>query len=65
LYLIVIESEYKNRPQASSEKDTFHNLVFGIDKTSNSYIINPQALTKLSLSKGGGGWRKTFKVFPI
>jgi hypothetical protein len=22
-------------------------------------------LTKLSLSKGGGGWRKTFKNFPI
>jgi len=52
-------------PRNLTEKDTFHNLIFGIDKRFIFYIINPRTLIKLSLSKGGGGWRKTFKVFPI
>ena len=46
----------------STTKDTFHNLIFGIDKKYILYILDSTTLTKLSLSKGGGGWRKTFKV---
>ena len=26
-------------------------------------MINLRPLTKLSLSEGGGGWRKTFKIY--
>jgi hypothetical protein len=28
-------------------------------------IVNSTILIKLSLSKGGGGWRKASKIFPI
>jgi hypothetical protein len=37
-----------------TKKDTFHNLIFGIDKTSNVYIISPTVLIRLSFSGGGG-----------
>ena len=33
------------------------------DKRFISCIIKSATSTKLSLSKGGGGWRKTFKIF--
>ena len=57
-------SEYQvlsNNPQ----KDNFHNPIFCyvIDNMVNFRIINSTVLTNLSLSKRGGGWGKTFKVF--
>ena len=45
-----------------NEKDNFHNLVLCIDKMLASGIVNSTILPKLSLSEGGGGWRKTFKI---
>jgi hypothetical protein len=37
-------------------------LIFGIDKTTIFDTVVSAILIKLSLSKGGGGWRKTFKI---
>ena len=51
--IIFVSSCTKTLPK-STRKDTFHNLVFGIDKRFIFYIINLRTLTKLSLSKGGG-----------
>ena len=42
------------------KKIIFTPLV-SIDKTTNFDIVNSTILINLSLSKGGGGWRKTFK----
>jgi hypothetical protein len=36
----------------STKKDTFHNIIFGIDKRFIFYVIIPRVLAKLSLSKG-------------
>jgi hypothetical protein len=44
-----------------NEKDNFHILIFDIDNTIIFDTVLSTILIKLSLSKGGGGWRKTFK----
>jgi hypothetical protein len=36
--------------------------MFDIDKIVAFGIVNSTILKILSLSKGGGGWRKTFKM---
>ncbi len=41
-----------------SEKDNFHNLIFVLTKDTFDVF---SVLIKLSLSKGGDGWRKAFK----
>ena len=43
-------------------KDKFHNLILPVDKIVGFGIVNSTILSKSSLSKGGGGWRKTFKI---
>jgi hypothetical protein len=43
-------------------KDSFHNFIFRIDKIFIFSIFNSRILTKLSLPKGGEGWRKTLKI---
>jgi hypothetical protein len=48
-----------------SEKDKFHNLILSIDKMMAFGIVNSTILSKLSLSEGGGGGGKTFKVSQI
>jgi len=44
------------------QKDNFHNFVFGIDKRYIRCIFESTIQIKPFLSKGGGGWRKTFKT---
>jgi len=45
-----------NNPQ----KDNFHNPILDIDKMVTFGIVSSTFLMKLSLSKGGGGWRYIF-----
>ena len=49
-------------PPKPAEKDTFHNLIFVVDNMVTFGTVNSTVLTKLSLSEGGGGWRKTLKI---
>jgi hypothetical protein len=44
------------------QKDNFHNLILGIDKIVTFGILDSTIRTRLFLSKGGGGRRKTFKI---
>jgi hypothetical protein len=50
-------------PSKSSEKDNFHKLTLCIDKMVAFDILNSTILSKSSASEGGGGRRKTFKMF--
>jgi|WetSurSiteA1Bulk_404760.scaffolds.fasta_scaffold210442_1 hypothetical protein len=52
-------------PRRPSEKDTFHNLAFVLTKDIFDVFLIQIKLTELSLSEGGGGWKKTFKSFPF
>ena len=45
------------------EKDNFHHLIFHIDKTCFFDIIASPIQQYFLFPEGGGGWRKTFKVF--
>jgi len=40
-------------------------IIFGIDKVTDFDTIVSTILVKLSLSKGGGGWKKTFRSSAI
>ena len=63
--------------QATGEGDSLRRMVEwmmggnkkraekAFNKNVGSNLINHTTLIKLSLSEGGGGWRKTFKVIPI
>jgi hypothetical protein len=44
-------------------KRYFSQAHFSIDKKIIFGTVNPTSLRILSLSEGGGGWRKTFKNF--
>jgi hypothetical protein len=55
--IIFVSSCAKTFPK-STKKDTFHNLFFVLTKEHLSDCI-------FCATKGGGGWRKTFKVFLI
>jgi hypothetical protein len=43
-------------------KRYFSQSHFCIDKVISLGIVNSTILIGLSLSEGGGGWRKTFKI---
>jgi hypothetical protein len=43
-------------------KKYFSQAHFSIDKKIIFGTVNPTSLRILSLSEGGGGWRKTFKI---
>jgi hypothetical protein len=62
--IIFVSTCTKTLPK-STKKDTFHNLILCIDKMVASGIVNSTILSKFSLSEGGGGWRKTFKLSQI
>jgi hypothetical protein len=42
-------------------KRLFSKVHFGVDKTYIRCIVESTIRTKLSLSKGGDGWSKTFR----
>jgi len=45
----------------NSQKDNFYNLILSIDKMVALGISSSTILTKLSLSKGDGGWGKDLR----
>jgi hypothetical protein len=45
-----------------SSKDNFHIPSSSIDKTTIFDMVNSTIPIEFSLSKGGDGWRKTFKI---
>jgi hypothetical protein len=49
----------------TGEKDNFHNLFFGLTKNPISISLKPTILKDFLFPRGGGGWRKTFKISKI
>lgn len=53
---------YQYLPLNPLKKDNFRNLIFVIDKMVAFGILSSAILKAFSPSKGGGGWRKSFKI---
>jgi len=53
---------YRSWVPLPNKRDTFHNLVFNVDKTVDFGIVDSTILINFLFPEGGDGRRKTFKI---